>query len=112
MAAVASVAARMATMRSPDRAVQAGAVRLLDPRQRVDRLAEDLGLSERQLRRRCRAAVGYGPKTLQRVLRLRRFLQGDRADLGRAAFDAGYSDQAHLTRECRTLIGLSPTRLG
>ncbi len=28
----------------------------------------------RQLRRRCHAAVGYGPKTLQRVLRFRRFV--------------------------------------
>jgi len=112
LAAMSAVAARMATADGPDRAVQAGAVRLLDPGQRVDRLADDLGLSERQLRRRFRAAVGYGPKTLQRVLRLRRFLRGDRADLGRAALDAGYADQSHLTRECRRLTGLSPARLG
>ena len=32
------------------------------------------GVSERQLRRRCQAAVGYGPRTLMRVLRFRRFL--------------------------------------
>ncbi len=110
-AAVGSIAARLAAIGPPDRSVQAAAMRLLDPSQRVDRLAADLGLSERQLRRRCRAAVGYGPKTLQRVLRLRRFLHGDRDDLGRAALDAGYADQSHLTRECRRLTGLSPSRV-
>jgi AraC-like DNA-binding protein len=111
VAAVGAIAAHLATAGSPDRAMQAAALRLLDPRQRVDRLAADLGLSERQLRRRCGAAVGYGPKTLQRVLRLRRFLHGDRDNLGRAALDAGYADQAHLTRECRRLTGLSPSGL-
>ena len=112
LALVGAAASRMTSAGSPDRAVQAATLRLLDPRQRVDRLADDLGLSERQLRRRCRAGVGYGPKTLQRILRFRRFLRGDRTDLGRAALEAGYSDQAHLTRECRRLTGLSPSSLG
>jgi len=91
--------------------VQAATLRLLDPRQRVDRLASDLGLSERQLRRRCLASVGYGPKTLQRVLRLRRFIRTGETELARAALDAGFSDQAHLARECRRLTGLPPTAL-
>jgi len=111
LALLAGAASRLAGAVSPDRAVQQAALRLLDPRQRVESLAGDLGLSERQLRRRCRAGVGYGPKTLQRVLRLRRFLGAGAADLGRAALDAGYSDQAHLTRECRRLTGLSPAAL-
>ena len=111
LAAVAATATRLAEAGPPDRAVQAAALQLADPRRRVERLAADLGLSERQLRRRCQATVGYGPKTLQRVLRLRRFLHSDRADLGRAAFEAGYADQAHLTRECRRLTGLSPSGL-
>jgi AraC-like DNA-binding protein len=45
------------------------------------------------------------------VLRLRRFMKADRADLARAAVEAGYADQAHLARECRRLTGLSPGRL-
>jgi AraC-like DNA-binding protein len=105
------VAAELVHRRSPDRAVQAAAARLRDPRQRVERLAADLGFSERQLRRRFLAAVGYGPKTLQRVLRLQRFLAGQTSDLARAAVDAGYADQAHLARDCRRLTGLSPSRL-
>jgi AraC-like DNA-binding protein len=32
-------------------------------------------------------------------------------DLARAAFEAGYADQPHLTRECRELSGLPPAAL-
>ncbi len=106
-----AAAARLVGAAPPDTAVQAAVMRLLDPTQRVEALAGDLGFSERQLRRRFLASVGYGPKILQRVLRLRRFLAGDRHDLARAALDAGYADQAHLARECLRLTGLSPTRL-
>ncbi|MBV9473370.1 MAG: helix-turn-helix domain-containing protein [Solirubrobacterales bacterium] len=95
----------------PDRAVQYAAARLLNPAQRVEPLSDELGVSDRHLRRRFHAAVGYGPKTLQRVLRLRRFLSAPDDDLARAAAAAGYSDQAHLTRECRRLTGLSPSLL-
>jgi AraC-like DNA-binding protein len=94
-----------------DAAIAEAARRLQQPRARVESLAGDLGLSERQLRRRCHAAAGYGPKTLQRVLRLRRFLRAGADELAKAAFDAGFADQAHLTRECRRLTGLPPSAL-
>src|SRR4051794_3471319 len=72
-----------------------------------------VALGERQLRRRFHEVVGYGPKTLQRVLRLRRFLDlaDSGADLARAAVEAGYSDQPHLSRECAELAGLTPAAL-
>jgi AraC-like DNA-binding protein len=109
---LAAAAFRLAGGGGPDRAVQAAVVRLADPTNRVERLADDLGLSERQLRRRFMSAVGYGPKTLQRVLRLHRFLKSAGAEsLAGAAFDAGYADQAHLARECRALTGLTPRQL-
>ncbi|WUH96298.1 helix-turn-helix domain-containing protein [Spirillospora sp. NBC_00431] len=70
-------------------------------------VAGDLGISERQLRRRSLAAFGYGPKTLQRVLRFQRALSLARAGepLAGAAFAAGYADQAHLAHEVRDLAG-------
>lgn len=109
---VADSAARLALARPPDPAVQQAARVLADPSARVVELPEELGLSERQLRRRFHAAVGYGPKTLQRILRFRRFLaRADGGELARAAFDAGYADQAHLTRECVRLAGTTPARL-
>jgi AraC-like DNA-binding protein len=59
------------------------------------------------------AAVGYGPKTLQRILRFQRFLTlaQTSTDLARLALEAGYADQAHLTRECSRLAGLPPAAL-
>jgi transcriptional regulator GlxA family with amidase domain len=66
------------------------------------------------LRRRFHTAVGYGPATLARILRFGRFLSlldGGRDDLAGLAFEAGYADQAHLSRETRRLAGLSPAGL-
>jgi AraC-like DNA-binding protein len=62
------------------------------------------------------AAVGYGPKTLHRIFRLRRFLAlsrrpADSGSLAALALEAGYADQAHLGRECSELAGVSPSRL-
>ena len=114
------LAAALVADGDPDPAATRAAVLLADPRARAEDVAADVGLSMRQLRRRCHAVVGYGPKTLQRVLRFRRFV--DRIDAGlpcgQAAHDlaalaaqVGYADQAHLTRECRALAGLTPAAL-
>jgi AraC-like DNA-binding protein len=77
-----------------------------------------LSISERQLRRRCRAAVGVGPKELHRILRFQGFIARVQAsvaqqgasdvDLARWAVEAGYHDQAHLGHECRRLLGATP----
>jgi AraC-like DNA-binding protein len=70
-------------------------------------------VSERQLHRHCRAAVGYGPKMLERVLRFQRARRIARctASLASVAALAGYADQAHLTRESRRLAGTTPSDL-
>lgn len=74
------------------------------------------GVSERHARRRFIEHVGYGPKTLQRILRMQRVLwllsQAEPPlTLARLAILAGYADQAHLTREVRALTGQLPTAL-
>ncbi|TIP82488.1 MAG: AraC family transcriptional regulator [Mesorhizobium sp.] len=75
-------------------------------------ILDRLDVSPRTLRRRCQEAFGYGPKTLDRILRFQRFLnlarQSAEPRLADLAFEAGYSDQAHLTREVRRLSGFSP----
>lgn len=75
-------------------------------------LADDLGLSERQLHRRCTAAFGYGPKVLARIVRLQSALSAlrDRLDtpLAQLAAESGYADQAHLSHEFSALTGLTP----
>jgi AraC-like DNA-binding protein len=101
----------------PDPLVLAATRRLGFPGSRVNELADALGLSERQLRRRFHDSVGYGPKTLDRVLRFRRLLSQAQAvadgdlDLARLAADLGYSDQAHMSRDSVRLTGLPPARL-
>ncbi len=101
---------------APVLAVTCAARLLHDPQARAENVAADVGLSLRQLRRRCHAAAGYGPKTLQRVLRFRRFVSRidacpDVLDLAAIAAESGYADQAHLTRECFKLSGLTPAAL-
>jgi AraC-like DNA-binding protein len=106
------LAARPAAASSPDSLVRA-AVRALGelPESRISGLAGELAVSERQLRRRVIAQVGYGPKRLARVLRLRRALAAVRAGepLAEIAYDRGYADQAHFANDCRELAGVSPS---
>jgi AraC-like DNA-binding protein len=94
----------------PDPLVRAAARRLAG--KRVAAVAEELAVSERHLRRLVSTHVGYGPKLLARVLRLRRALAGLRAgaELAEVAFDAGYADQAHFSNDCRELAGVPPGR--
>ncbi|MBQ1054921.1 helix-turn-helix transcriptional regulator [Micromonospora sp. C32] len=75
--------------------------------------AAEVGLGARALHRRSRALFGYGPKTLARILRMRRALDLARtgAPLAEVAARSGYADQAHLTREVRELAGVPPSRL-
>jgi AraC-like DNA-binding protein len=86
------------------------------PDQPVSALAAEVGLSERQLRRRFEAAVGYGPKRLGRVFRFQRLLDLIHASHGRdgwsqLAIAAGYADQSHMINECLALGGGPPTAL-
>jgi len=140
---------RPLTAERADPLTRAAALGLAIPGARVAELGAELGISERQLRRRFADAVGFGPKTLARILRFQRFLAlaagiageaadvggepaagagagGDvagaawrpsnlrwlpRDDLAGLAYEAGFADQAHLTRECRRLAGRTPAEL-
>jgi AraC-like DNA-binding protein len=98
--------------RAPDPLVRAAVAALDRPDARVAEVADEVGLSARQLQRRVADAVGYGPKTLARVLRFRRLqaLAASESALADLALDAGYADQAHMTAEVTRLAGVSPVR--
>ncbi|WP_369249958.1 helix-turn-helix domain-containing protein [Streptomyces sp. R41] len=85
----------------------------LDSGRPVAAVADELGVSARQLHRRSLAAFGYGPKMLARVLRLQRALALARGGvpLAETAARAGFADQAHLARDVRELAGLPAREL-
>lgn len=81
----------------------------------VAQLSAALGVSERQLLRRCDAAFGYGPKLLARVLRFQAFVRALRVHpqlgLAELALELGYTDQAHLAHDTAELAGQTPSQL-
>jgi AraC-like DNA-binding protein len=110
---------RLADATAPDPLVSEAVRQLRWRTEDVGSLTSSLYISERQLRRRCQAAVGLAPKPLHRMLRFQGFLalaqhaiaQGKApTDDGLAMFaaEAGYADQAHLSRECVRLTGVTP----
>jgi AraC-like DNA-binding protein len=78
-------------------------------------IQDRLDISERTLRRRCHDHFGYGPKTLDRILRFQSFVRIVRTSGGSSlsglAFAAGYADQAHLSRDIRELCGMTASAL-
>lgn len=82
---------------------------------RVEGIAADLGWSRKRLAQRFRDAIGVHPRSYAGLARFERFtraLQARPGDpLAHAALDAGYADQAHLSREVARYAGLSPTAL-
>ncbi|MGH1412811.1 MAG: helix-turn-helix domain-containing protein [Pelagimonas sp.] len=80
----------------------------------IHALADQLGMSERQLNRRFTGQVGLAPKLYASLIRFHRALRLIR-DLGlgacEAAHDAGYADQAHLIRSFRRFGGFSPAKI-
>lgn len=75
--------------------------------------ARELGCSARQFHRRFQAAMGLSPAAWRRLARWEHAARALVAAQGLAdvASGHGYADQAHLTRETRTVAGLPPARL-
>jgi AraC-like DNA-binding protein len=115
----AEIVTRLARAAADPDPIAAEVVRRLGPgvHEDVASLTSALYISERQLRRRCAAAIGLAPKVLQRTFRFQAFLAlaQDRAhpstELARLATDAGFADQSHLTRESVRLAGVPPGQL-
>lgn len=78
----------------------------------VRALAGETGWSARHLTDRFRVETGLGLKEAARVVRFDRARRRltPRTRLADLAADAGYYDQAHLTREFRAMAGCSPSR--
>lgn len=78
----------------------------------VCEVARQVGLSTRQVHRRCLDEFGLAPSLLRRIARVHRAARytasARRPPLARLATDAGFADQAHFCREILTLSGETP----
>jgi AraC-like DNA-binding protein len=79
----------------------------------VGKVAAELGVLPRTLRRRFTAQVGLGPKRFAKVQRLQRVVRDldgcASVDWAAVAARHGYADQPHLIEEFRQLVGVTPT---
>jgi AraC-like DNA-binding protein len=87
-----------------------------NPRARIEEISQLAGISGRQMQRRFSAAVGYGPKMFQSVLRFQRLLHlasrgAGECGLADLAARSGYADQSHMNREVRRFAAKSPSEL-
>jgi AraC-like DNA-binding protein len=100
-------AARLAAVGGPDPLAAVLTGRLAAGASVAD-LAAEVALSPRHLHRRCQDLFGYGPRTLARILRMRRALALARRGVPAAEVAArtGYADQPHLSRDVRALAGV------
>ena len=68
----------------------------------------------RMMRRHFAKYLGIGPKRMERLVRIQRGLDLMRRDsdvnLALISNQLGYSDQAHFSRECQAMVGMTPSR--
>jgi len=80
--------------------------------QRVSQICTAFGIGERALQRLTARRIGLSPKWLIQRRRLHeaaeRLRAGAAVDLAAAAAELGYADQAHFTRDFRTVTGVTP----
>lgn len=73
----------------------------------MESIAERFGLSDRQFRRIMSSLFGYGPKKIQRVMRLQSSLK-EMLTSDALLLEDGFYDEAHKIKEIRALTGLTP----
>lgn len=89
----------------------ASALFATDPAAPISNWASSSGLSRAHYSREYRRTVGLSPlnhRRQNRVLAARHLIENG-ASLAAAAAEAGFSDQAHMTRQFRQILGVTPT---
>jgi AraC-like DNA-binding protein len=80
----------------------------------ISQIADECGISERQLQRMFRQHVGISPKLLSRISRFQRVLtqlDSTASNWADVAVDAGYYDQSHLLLDFRQFAAETPSFL-
>jgi len=99
-----------AAMPAPIAKVVLGAKGLIS----VDQLAEKCNVSSRTLERQAYAGLGIGPKEFISIVRFQTVLKAlqkmrTNGSMMQVAYQAGYYDPAHFTREVKKYAGLTPS---
>lgn len=106
--------------RAPSCLVTAAIQRLRTGRsgERIERLAADLGVTERTLQRHFRSHLGISPKHAARLLRIERLIErldqngsAPGQSLAALASACGFFDQAHMTNDVTRVLGITPKML-
>lgn len=91
------------------------ALECIEQDEALGQLSESIDLSQRQIERIFKLWLGMAPKHYQRILRVKkaiRFLRLHKnVNLADAAHQFGFSDQAHMTREFRTIACITPGKV-
>jgi AraC-like DNA-binding protein len=80
---------------------------------RIERLAQELGMSVSGFHHHFKAVTALSPLQFQKRLRLqeaRRLMLGEDLDAASAAYRVGYQDASHFNREYKSLFGVPPMR--
>lgn len=76
-------------------------------------IASATDISLRHLNRICKELTGFNVKTVARIIRFQNFIRSYRSSsetgFSAAAYEAGFSDQAHMIREFRSFSGKTPS---
>ncbi len=109
--------ARVRRLEAPSRAVRRAfeLIQAAHGEISTEQLARACGCTSRTLRNATIAEAGLAPKQLARIVRIRYaldLLTGAGVPLSAAAASSAFSDQAHMSREFRELIGEPPAQLG
>jgi AraC-like DNA-binding protein len=115
LAHVPGVLARLAPAPVDEESIGPTVMRIFASRGQIDpeTLAEEAGVSLRQLERRMKSACGMSLKLLASLVRFRSVFDELQADVPspwlNAALAAGYFDQAHMIRDFRRFAGQPPS---
>jgi AraC-like DNA-binding protein len=80
---------------------------------RIERIAQELGMSVSGLHHQFKAVTAMSPLQFQKRLRLqeaRRLMLGENLDAASAGSRVGYDDAAHFNREYKSVFGFPPLR--
>lgn len=87
----------------------------IEQTENLEPLKTDTGMSHRQVERYFKHWLGMTPKYYQRVLRIKKamhFLRSNpNSNLADVAYQFGFSDQAHMTREFQSIAGITPKKI-